>query len=103
MAHLEQQKKSLADKKLRLKALITNTEALLVQLAASLENHKVELENCEESLAAQTAWCDEQSAIYMVQTAERERETEILTILQKHLQEKFAAVSQYLEGRTGPE
>jgi len=68
-------------------------------LAESLENHKVELENLEESLAAQTAWCNEQSAIYMVQTAERERELEILTILQKHLQEKFAAVSEYLASR----
>jgi len=96
---LNDQKKFLADKKARLTALIGNTETLLEQLNKSNEAHKVELENLEESLAAQETWCNQQSTVYARDSTERAREVEILTRLQEHIQEKFGALSEFLQDR----
>jgi NhaP-type Na+/H+ and K+/H+ antiporter len=68
-------------------------------LNQSLENHKVELENLQQSLAAQVAWCNEQSQTYMVESAERARELEILYLIKKHLAEKAAAIKEYVSQR----
>ena len=103
LAHLENQKQSLADKRARLTALIASTELLLEQLSGSLANHRVELENLQQSLAAQQAWCDEQSNTYTTQSSEREREIAILNKLQEHMAEKFGAISDYVESREGGE
>jgi len=79
--------------------LIESTTQLLKQLNESLENHRVDLENLQESLAAQTAWCSEQAETYFSESSERSRETTILEKLQEHLTEKFAAVNDYIATR----
>jgi predicted metal-dependent hydrolase len=100
LSTLESQKQSLADKKARLGALISSTDDLLAQLQDSLENHKVELENLQESLASQTAWCAEQSENYETDSAERTRELSILSKLSEHISEKFASVGEYVQMRS---
>jgi len=103
LSHLTQQKQSLAEKINRLNALIESTTELLERLRESLEFHQTELAEDESTLAAQKAWCLEQSTTYLTETAERDRETEILEKLKDHLAERFGAVQEYVESRTGGE
>jgi hypothetical protein len=53
----------------------------------------------ESTLAAQRAWCDQESSSYLSSTAERDRELEIMGKLKDHLVEKFSAVSDYVSSR----
>lgn len=101
LAHLTQQKQSLAEKINRLNALIQSTQDLLGRLRESLEFHTTELAQDEATLGAQKAWCNEQSTTYLSETAERDRETEILEKLKDHIAERYTAVAEYIDSRTG--
>jgi chromosome segregation ATPase len=57
--HLTAEKQRLSEKRARLRSLIEATTTLLAQLRESLENNKVQLENLEGALVAQTTWCNE--------------------------------------------
>lgn len=70
--------------------------ALLSQLSESLENHKVELENLESSAGAQGEWCEAQSTTFVTESAERDREVEILTQIVDHFSDKQESFEEFL-------
>jgi chromosome segregation ATPase len=97
--HLTDQKNSLSDKKSRLNALITATDEIIIQSAASLEFHNNQLVRLQEALAEQENWCETVFGIYDSNTLERNRQTDILTRLNGHIEERYGSVAEYLQTR----
>jgi hypothetical protein len=97
--HLSNQKASLADKKSRLNALITSTEAILVQSRRSLAFHQNSLVKAQGNLENQENWCQTVGDLYVSETNERNQQTDVLTRLSEHLQERWGSVAEYLQTR----
>jgi len=97
--HLSNQKASLADKKSRLNALITSTEDILVQSRRSLEFHQNALVKVHENHDNMFDWCSTIDEIYAEETNERNQQTDVLTRISEHLQERWGSVAEYLQTR----
>jgi 2-hydroxy-3-keto-5-methylthiopentenyl-1-phosphate phosphatase len=95
--HLSEQKRSLSDKIARLNALITSTEQILEQLGTSVSNFKEYLAYLEITEEFITTWCADKSDVYEVFSRANARETEILETLQEHINERWSAVTSFLQ------
>jgi len=98
--HLTDQKQALAGKKSRLNSLITSSDDIISQSQESLGFHREIQAKLEASEMDQETWCEAVSEIYVRETAERSRQSEILETLNDHVSDKWSAVAEYLQTRT---
>jgi len=97
--HLADQKQALAGKKSRLNSLISSSEDIIAQSESSLAFHQSIQVKIEASELDQQTWCEIVSSLYVSETIERTRQTEILTKLDEHISEKYGTVTEYLQTR----
>jgi chromosome segregation ATPase len=98
-SHLQNQKASLADKKSRLNALITSTEDILAQSRRSLTFHQNALVRSNVLNENMEQWCDTIEELYTAETNERNQQTDVLTRLAEHIQERWGSVAEYIQTR----
>jgi len=98
-SHLTDQKNALSDKKSRLNALITATEEIISQSRDSLEFHNNQVVRLQAAWDEQDHWCTLVFEIYDNNTLERTRQTDILTRLEEHVNERYGSVTEFLQKR----
>lgn len=98
-SHLQNQKASLADKKSRLNALISSTESILVQSRRSLTFHQNALVRAEGLNENMEQWCETIADLYTEETNQRNQQTDVLTRLSEHIQERWGSVAEYIQTR----
>jgi len=98
-SHLTDQKNALSDKKSRLNALITATEEIISQSRDSLEFHNNQVVRLQAAWDEQDHWCTLVFEIYDNNTLERTRQTDILTRLEEHVNERYGSVTEFLQTR----
>lgn len=98
-SHLTDQKNALSDKKSRLNALITATEEIISQSRDSLEFHNNQVVRLQAAWEEQDHWCTLVFGIYDANTVERTRQTDILTRLEEHVNERYGSVTEFLQSR----
>jgi DNA uptake protein ComE-like DNA-binding protein len=64
-----------------------------------LEYHTLELENAQDGLAREEAWCAQQSETYDTQSGYRTNQIDLVQRIQEHVSEHLSAASQFLGGR----
>jgi len=96
---LTDQKQALAEKKSRLNSLISSTEDILTQSEASLSFHTQIQIKLEAGELDQETWCEAVSSLYVSETNERSRQTDVLERLQEHINDKWSSVAEYLQTR----
>jgi hypothetical protein len=79
--------------------LISSSEEIIEQSQSSLAFHIQIQAKLEASELDQQTWCDIVSEIYVRETAERTRQTEILSQLEEHVSDKWNSVAEYLQTR----
>lgn len=98
-SHLTDQKNALSDKKSRLNALITATEEIIDQSRNSLEFHNNQVVRLQAAWDEQDHWCTLVFGVYDSNTVERTRQTDILTRLEEHVNERYGSVTEFLQTR----
>lgn len=99
LANLLKQKASLLAKKRSLEANIVTYTKIIEESQQKIEEHSAELEENRQGLKEKTEWCEERSATYLAESAERARELDILRQLQQHFEKKVAHMKEYLKKR----
>jgi len=97
--HLTEEHNRLAERKAQLEATISLQKENIEIAEEYLEYHTLELENAEDGLAREEAWCATQSATYEAQTNFRTNQLDLVARIQEHVTEHLSATAQFIGGR----